>query len=955
MAAAEQAVIRAGEAVIDMAYFTAREDPPAAYCRLHVRRADVYVAIIGFRYGSAVTDEPELSYTELEFATATELGLPRLVFLLDPDADLPLPVIYRSDANYQERQRAFRAKVAQVGVTVQWVRSPGHLELLLFHALKDLRQTLHEHRLDPPVPRELPADVSAFTGRAAELAELDRLLRASGEAAGSTAVVISAVSGTAGVGKTALAVHWAHRVQRQDPGAFADGCLYLNMRGYDPDEPVMPADALGAVLRSLGVRDADVPLGLAERSARYRSMLDGRRMLLVLDNARDTEQIRPLLPGTPSCFVLVTSRDDLAPLVVQHGAHHVDLDLLPLEDAVGLLRKLIDDPRIVEDPAGTQRLVEGCARLPLALRIAAAHAASRRGMTLDALVRELTDEQRRLDVLQVGKDPRTAMRVVFSWSYGQLPGKAARVFRLMALSPGQDIDAYAIAAVADAMLPEAMNLIDVLVRAHLIQVTAPHRFTMHDLLRAYAVELSAVEDSEEDKQAALTRLLDHYLHGAAAAMDTVYPSSRYRRPRIASPTTHPPAVAASAAAEAWLDSNVSNLMAAVACAAELGWASYTDRLAVTISLHLITTGRYSDSLAVHSHAANITRESADKAGEARALNDLGQTYWRLGRYPEALESLQRSLSLRRTIGDRQGEGHTLSNLGNVYWQLGDCTQAIEKFEQALAIAGEVNDRRSETITRGNLGVIHERLGRYATALDYFHHSLVAARRTGDRASEGFALGNIGVVRDRLGYHAEALSYLHQALTIDHETNNRAHESNTLGNIGTVYMRLENHTEALGYLQSSLAIDREIGDRNGEGYVLAAVGMVYARLGQPAEALAHLQEAVAIAQELGDPNLQAEAFNGLAEIHRAAGRTEDAKSCHTIALTQARNSNNREEQARALDGIAQILRTSGDSDLARKYWQDALAIYTDLNAPQAKDVSARLAAIPAVAGPQPLAR
>jgi len=299
------------------------------------------------------------------------------------------------------------------------------------------------------VPAQLPGDVDVFTGRAAELAELDRLLTtapirtdAADKAGGdSTSVVISAVSGTAGVGKTALALRWAHQVRAE----FSDGQLYVNLRGYDPDQPLSAGYALAGFLRALGVPGAEIPPEVDERAAAYRSLLDGRRILIVLDNASSVEQVRPLLPGTPSALVVVTSRDALAGLVARHGARRLDLDLLPPEDAVALLRALIGE-RAEAEPDVAVTLAGQCVRLPLALRVAAELAAARPSTSLAQLVGELADEQRRLELLDAGGDPRTAVRAVFSWSYRHLPAEAARAFRLIGLHPGPDLDPYATAA-----------------------------------------------------------------------------------------------------------------------------------------------------------------------------------------------------------------------------------------------------------------------------------------------------------------------------------------------------------------------------------------------------------------------------------------------------------------------------------------------------------------------------
>jgi len=351
------------------------------------------------------------------------------------------------------------------------------------------------------VPAQLPADVSAFTGRQEELSGLDRLLATTDQATGSagapTTVTIATVSGTAGVGKTALAVRWAHRVRDQ----FPDGQLYVDLRGYDPGQPVSAADALLGFLDALGVAGQDVPPAVDDRAARYRTEITGRRMLVVLDNAATVDQVRPLLPGAASCFVLVTSRDSLPGLVARHGARRLDLDLLPLADAITLLRTLLG-PRVVAEPAAAATLAEQCARLPLALRVAAELAATRPTTPLGRLVADLADDRRRLDLLDAGGDRHTAVRAVFSWSYRHLPAKAAQAFRLLARHPAADLDPHVAAVLIDTSEDRARQLLDLLARAHLIQPTGRHpadtgRYGMHDLLRAYATHLARGDDSAD--------------------------------------------------------------------------------------------------------------------------------------------------------------------------------------------------------------------------------------------------------------------------------------------------------------------------------------------------------------------------------------------------------------------------------------------------------------------------
>jgi transcriptional regulator with XRE-family HTH domain len=381
------------------------------------------------------------------------------------------------------------------------------------------------------VPRQLPTAVAGFTGRAAESAALTRILDDAGAGVPET-VVIAAISGTAGVGKTALAVQWAH----QAADRFPDGQLYANLRGYDQDQPMPAADALAGFLRALGLAGREIPLAEDERAARYRSLLAGRKLLIVLDNARSVEQVLPLLPGSPGCAVVVTSRDSLSGLVARYGAARLELDRLPPGEAVGLLRALIG--RLVQDDPGAARtLATQCCGLPLALRVAAELAAARPDVPLAGLVTELADQRRRLDLLDAGGDPRTSLRAVFSWSYRHLGPEAARAFRLAGLHPGADFDSYAVAALTGTGLGQARTALDALARAHLVQPAGPGRYGLHDLLRAYARELADAGDGEAEQDAALTRLFDHYLHAASIAMDALYPAERDRRPRIRPPAT----------------------------------------------------------------------------------------------------------------------------------------------------------------------------------------------------------------------------------------------------------------------------------------------------------------------------------------------------------------------------------------------------------------------------------
>ena len=528
------------------------------------------------------------------------------------------------------------------------------------------------------LPHELPAGVGQFTGRTAELAALTRML----DQAPAT-VVISAISGTAGVGKTALAVHWAHQVASR----FADGQLYVNLRGYDPGQPMPAADALAAFLRALGVPGSDIPAEESERSARYRSKLAGKRMLVLLDNARSVDQVRPLLPGTPGSAVLVTSRDALAGLVARDGAARLDLDLLPMADAVALLHALIGQ-RADADPLAAAELARLCCRLPLALRIAAELAAARADVGLHALVAELADQRQRLDRLDSGGDPFAAVRTVFSWSYRNLDASAARAFRLAGLHPGPHFDAYAGAALTAARLEEARDALETLARAHLVQPVDPGRYQMHDLLRAYAREFAAADDNNAERNA-LTSLFDYYLHTASIAMDAMFPEAHDRRPRIPQPPTlSPPVTGDAGAARAWLDTERATLIAITAHAAELGWPGHATKLAATLYRYLQTGGHFPEAVIIHGHARNAARQTGDHTAEAQALTGLGAADRRQGRYQQAAQNHRQALTLYREACDPTGQAIALGNLSLVAYYQGSYQQCADHSREALALFGQ---------------------------------------------------------------------------------------------------------------------------------------------------------------------------------------------------------------------------------------------------------------------------
>jgi tetratricopeptide (TPR) repeat protein len=630
-------------------------------------------------------------------------------------------------------------------------------------------------------------------------------------------------------------------------------------------------------------------------------------MLVVLDNAREVEQVRLLLPGASDCVVVVTSRDSLAGLVARHGASRLELGLLPIDDAVALLRALIGG-RADADPCAAAALAARCARLPLALRVAAELTAALPGSSLGELVCELAGQQR-LDLLDAGGDPRTAVRAVFSWSCRYLDADAARAFRLLGLHPGPDFDLYAAAAMIAANAETAARLLGQLARAHLIHPTEPGRYGLHDLLREYAAEQAAAAEPGPARQVALTRLFDHYLHTASAAMDALYPAEQHRRPRIAAPGSPVLAIADPGAARAWLDAERPVLVAVAAHTAGHGWPSHTTRLAATVWRHLDTGAHYPDAITLHTHARTAACRAGDRAAEAAALTNLGIAAWRQGRHQQAASQHRRALALFRAAGDRPGEARALGNLGLVEERRGRHQRAARHHRQALALYRAVGDLPGEANALSNLGMVEYVLGRYRQAAGHFQQALDQFRAAGDRTGETRALSNLGAAKERLGLYQEAAGDLERTLVMCRATGDRVVAANALANLGVVEERLGQYPQAADHFQQALELFRELGDRAG----------------------------------------QAESLNGLGETLLATGEHAQARARLAAALDLAGEAGDRQQQARAHDGLGRAGQAAGDPARARRHWQEALARYADLRVPEAAAVRSRLAALGGAAG------
>ncbi|MBY8848044.1 ATP-binding protein [Saccharothrix longispora] len=645
-------------------------------------------------------------------------------------------------------------------------------------------------------PAELPADPVGFTGRDSELAALDRAF-----AEGPPLVV---VAGPAGVGKTALAVRWGHRAR------FPDGCLYVDLHGYSQGEPLDPADVLAGLLRGLGVED--VPVDVRERGARFRSALARKRLLLVLDNALHVSQVRPLLPGGPSCFTVVTSRTDLAGLRVQPGALHVDLRPFDPRDGVALLREQIGADVDRSAPAAL-RLAERCGGLPLALRIVAARA--RGGPSLEELAAGLGPG---LDGFDVG-DPDTAVRTVFSWSVRHLDERAVRDFRLLGAHPAHDLAPPAAAALLGTDPADAARRLDVLVRAHLVQHSAG-RYGMHDLIREFAREQPV--DGLDD---ALDRLVEHYTAETAAMMEVLHPTAD-RVPDL------PVGVARD-----WVEAEWNALLALIASAARRGRAAQTARLGGTVQRHLDEGGRYVDALAILGHVHDAARAAGDRSAEAAALYHLGVAHLRLGRHEAAMDHHSRAIAICRGAGDRAGEAGALNNLGNLHERLGRYPEALAHYRRALVLVDDLGLRKGRAVLLLNIGVVHTRLGDLAQAVTAYEEALVTFSGLGDHGGCARTLGNLAEAHHLSGRHDEALRLYDRALALAREVDARGIETEVLNNLAAAHLSAGEVDLALAAHSRALDIAREVGDRYEQARALEGIGTARGDTGCRREALA----------------------------------------------------------------------------------------------------------------------
>jgi DNA-binding SARP family transcriptional activator/tetratricopeptide (TPR) repeat protein len=681
-------------------------------------------------------------------------------------------------------QRLYRLLADELGIEPSAAVQQTHRQILSGGA--EIDPPAARERASRPAPRQLPAHTSGFIGRSGSLAQLDALLPEDDDTAPTT-VVISAIAGAAGVGKTALALHWARRVADR----FPDGSLYANLRGFDPSSPpVRPDDTIRGFLEALGISPHRVPADPLAQVGLYRTLLAGKRMLVLIDNARDADQVRPLLPGTPGCLAIITSRNQLAGLIAHDGAQLVNVDVLTRDEALRLLATRLGHERVTAEQPAAQEIVEGCGHLPLALTVAAARAVAHPTFPLAALAGELRDVQDRLDTLS-GADPLTDLRAVFAVSYRTLAPDTARVFRLLGLHPGPDTSAAAVASLAGLPLAQARASLARLTSIHLIVEHEPGRYTLHDLLRLYAAELAGTQETGDQRRAAVRRMFDHYLHTAHVAARRLNP----HRYRPVTPVDPAPGVAAeevgedAAAALAWFTVEHAVLLACVRAAIDAGLDTHAWQLAWTQSGYLARSGRWQNWIAAQHAALGAVERLGDRSAQAHVHRDLARGYRQLGNLDDALAHLSNALRLCAELDDHVGLGRTHLSLGQVYEMRDELPTALTHAEQALQLLRESTDRIGEALALNAAGWCHARLGDHRRALTYCTTALGLQQQQDDRYGEATTWDSLGYIHHHLGDLHRANECYESARTLRHDTGDQWSEALTLIRLGDARLAL----------------------------------------------------------------------------------------------------------------------------------------------------------------------
>jgi DNA-binding SARP family transcriptional activator/tetratricopeptide (TPR) repeat protein len=667
------------------------------------------------------------------------------------------------------------------GVLVQEVGIEPGADLRLLHQriLAGERDVLVVPGPGRVTPAQLPPDVSRFVGRPAEQRELTRLAEERAAAGGGSAIAV--ISGTAGAGKTALAVHWAHQVA----GSFLDGQVFLDLNGFGPvGSPVTPPDAVRRILEALQVPAARIPPGLEGQIGLYRTLVFERRVLVLLDNAKDAGQVRPLLPGGAGCMALITSRSPLAGLVALEGARPVTLGVLSRSEARLMVAERLGTRHADADSAATDQLIEACARLPLALAIATALVATRPGHSISAVADDVARAGHQLDALNAG-DTATSLRAVFTWSYQALTAAAARMFRLLAEHPGPDISAAGAASAAGLPPPQARAALDELTGAHLLNEQHPGRFAFHDLLRAYAAEQLRVTDSLAERRAAGRRLLGHYLGTAKAAAQALSPGRKLPDLEPAALHVQREDLDGEDQAMGWLRAEHQVLMRMISYAASEGFDSHAWQLPWVLTDFLDRDGHWHDWEASQRTALAAALRLHDVAAQAQAHRYIGRAYSQLQDLDAAQDHLSRALELERQLGKPIAQASASLDLGQLYEQRGNVADALESAQLALSIYQSERDHLGEALALNNMGWYYARQGNYPEALRRCRQALQLCRQAGYKIGESNSWDSLGYAHQHLGQPAQAATCYRRALAIYRQLGVRYHEARVLNRLGDI--------------------------------------------------------------------------------------------------------------------------------------------------------------------------
>ncbi|MEV6549656.1 BTAD domain-containing putative transcriptional regulator [Streptomyces sp. NPDC051597] len=800
-----------------------------------------------------------------------------------------------------------------------------------------------------PVPRQLPPDVGSFTGRAGYLRELDALLSQYATGPGQT-LVISSLSGMAGVGKTALAVHWMHRAADR----FPDGQLYANLRGHADEPPATADDALGQLLRALGVGAGHLPENTDEKAALYRSLLAGKRMLILLDDAAGLEQVRPLLPGSPSCFVVVTSRNDLRGLTAFHDAHRVNVAAFNDEEALALLARVIGADRVRGEPEAAAEAVRLCGGLPLAVRIVAAHLIGDQHLPLAEVVRALRGEDR-LDDLALDQEQHTGVRSALALSYRSLPAPERQLLRLLSLTPGAEVSAPAVAALAGAPPAATARLLDQLVSRSLLQTHRPGRFHLHALVRLFARERARAEDPAAVREEAVDRLLTWYLATAEQAGHLLYGTfySWYAAPPPepdGSPTA-PLTFSGPPAALSWLEDERAALLACAQYALGHGPRAFAWKSALATHGHLMEHGQRTAWL--RAAETGLRAADAEHDDHARAVMHWSLCYvlWELARHDEALRHSARAdalfaraglpveragavlglaashrelgnldqaqrhaehtLALYRDGGEPAGEAWALFLLGSVRLDRGQLGAAQPYFTEALERAEASGDEHTVMLSLWGLGALHHARGDLEEAQRLLSRALAAhGRLLSTYAAEGALTTLAAVCRDN-GDPRLALKYAMDALSVTHRTHRRLVEPDALNTIGTVLLHLDDAPGALDHHRRALDAARATGCLRADAAACVGLAAAHRHLGENREALAYTRRALSTAAQAGLRLVEGEARTELARVHLALGHRTKAAQAVERAVRMHRAAGHGPGLARALEAAAAVRGTGGD--------------------------------------------